>query len=315
MAKLFSRITWLDEVLAGVLRYNIKDNAGAPITTNVQIDLATGITVAGTPIDATRLNRMEAGIDVIDTRASGLALGYISENSFKLAWVSAASITIAAGSLDINGVLCTAAAPITLAGLTLGVNAIHYVYAYATGAAVTIEQNTTVPVWDGALNYYKKNGDASKRCIGFIVGNATGAIRRFQNSVSGRVSEVIYTDGDPTGRVPVSAGTATAAWTAFTLAPLVPVHATHSSVILKMVGVTLGDDGIVAISPIDLGAAALSNMAPNYIRQRASAASAHAFTGASWNAIDVPSTQYYRLQIMAGTPMAYVELVGARFSR
>ena len=41
----------VDEVLAGSPRYNIKDNGGTTLYSNVQIDLATQVTTAGTPLN------------------------------------------------------------------------------------------------------------------------------------------------------------------------------------------------------------------------------------------------------------------------
>jgi hypothetical protein len=54
--------TWIDEVLADAERFDIKDNGGTEIHGNVQIALKTGVTQAGTAVDATRLNNIEAGI-------------------------------------------------------------------------------------------------------------------------------------------------------------------------------------------------------------------------------------------------------------
>lgn len=43
--------TVVDEVLAGSPRYNIKNNSGTTLYSNVQIDLATTVTTAGTPLN------------------------------------------------------------------------------------------------------------------------------------------------------------------------------------------------------------------------------------------------------------------------
>jgi hypothetical protein len=59
----YTKTVWSDELLAGDERYNIKTDAGADIETNVQIELATGVTSAGTAVNATRLNNIEAGIE------------------------------------------------------------------------------------------------------------------------------------------------------------------------------------------------------------------------------------------------------------
>jgi hypothetical protein len=58
----YTPTTWVDEVLAGDERYDIKDNGGTEIHGNVQIVLKTSVSQAGTAVNATRLNNIEAGI-------------------------------------------------------------------------------------------------------------------------------------------------------------------------------------------------------------------------------------------------------------
>ena len=58
----YTPVTWVDEVLAGAERFDIKDNGGTPIHENTQIVLATTVTVAGTSIDAANMNHIEQGI-------------------------------------------------------------------------------------------------------------------------------------------------------------------------------------------------------------------------------------------------------------
>ncbi len=48
-----------NEILAGPERYNILDNVGASLYSNVQIALATGVTQAGTPLTAALLNLLQ----------------------------------------------------------------------------------------------------------------------------------------------------------------------------------------------------------------------------------------------------------------
>lgn len=241
--------------------------------------------------------------------------GYIQENACQLLYVGAAAYSVLPGTAYVNGELLSWSSNIARAGLALAANTLYYTYLYNNAGTPAMEESTTVPVWSNTNNYYQKTGDASRRCIGWIETNAAAAIRRFVNVVQGRVSEIIYVDGDTTGRVPVNAGTATAAWTSFSLTPLVPTHATHVSLLLKMIGTTLGDDGVVGVSPIDLGAAPAANMSPHYIRGRASAANANVFAGATWMAISTAQTYYYRLLIVTGTPAATIEIHGAKIIR
>jgi hypothetical protein len=66
MPKLYTPNTWVDEVLSGAERYDIETNGGTPIETNVQINLATSVAVAGSPVNAARMNNIENGIDDLD---------------------------------------------------------------------------------------------------------------------------------------------------------------------------------------------------------------------------------------------------------
>lgn len=65
----YTKTTWVDETLAGAERFDVEDNVGTPIHQNVQIKLATGVTVAGTPIDAAKLNKIEQALE--DAHADG----------------------------------------------------------------------------------------------------------------------------------------------------------------------------------------------------------------------------------------------------
>lgn len=58
----YTKTTWVDEILDGAERFDIKDNLGTDIETNVQIVLKTSVTTPGTPIDAENLNKIEQGI-------------------------------------------------------------------------------------------------------------------------------------------------------------------------------------------------------------------------------------------------------------
>jgi len=67
MAKIYTKKTWVDEVLAGEARYNILDDTGGDIHSNVQVNLATAVAIAGTAVDAETMNNIENGIDALDT--------------------------------------------------------------------------------------------------------------------------------------------------------------------------------------------------------------------------------------------------------
>lgn len=55
--------TVVDEVLAGQPRYNIKDNGGTTLYSNVQIDLATNVTTAGTPLNKALFDSIQTDLN------------------------------------------------------------------------------------------------------------------------------------------------------------------------------------------------------------------------------------------------------------
>jgi hypothetical protein len=88
MPKLYTKNTWVDETLAGAELYNIADNGGTPINSNVQINLATSVAVAGTEVNASRMNNIENGIDGLDSKLAHIADGTASTEVTALkAWL------------------------------------------------------------------------------------------------------------------------------------------------------------------------------------------------------------------------------------
>lgn len=67
MTKIYTKSTWVDEILSGAERYDIKTDFGTPVESNVQINLATVVATAGTAVDAEKMNNIENGIDGLDT--------------------------------------------------------------------------------------------------------------------------------------------------------------------------------------------------------------------------------------------------------
>ena len=68
MTKLYTPDTWVDEVLSGAERYNIKTGAGVAIYNAARVELSTAVAVAGTDLTAAKMNNIEDGLDAVDTR-------------------------------------------------------------------------------------------------------------------------------------------------------------------------------------------------------------------------------------------------------
>lgn len=56
---------WTDEILSGAERYDILENGGGAFKANMQINLATGVTVTGSPVNASRMNNLEVGVQAL----------------------------------------------------------------------------------------------------------------------------------------------------------------------------------------------------------------------------------------------------------
>jgi len=61
----YTKTTWVDETLASAELYNISaaGSSGSAIHSNVKIELSTPVSVAGTSVDATKMNNIESGLD------------------------------------------------------------------------------------------------------------------------------------------------------------------------------------------------------------------------------------------------------------
>ena len=75
----YSPNNWVDRVISGALRYDIKDNSGSPLYTQIQILLHNTVSVAGSLLTAAWMNHLEGGLQTADANASS-ALTSISNN-------------------------------------------------------------------------------------------------------------------------------------------------------------------------------------------------------------------------------------------
>lgn len=77
----FTRFTWIDEVLAGDARYDILENGGGAFKANMQINLVTGVTQAGTGLTAARMQNIEGEVQALsDALLYKLAVSVVSND-------------------------------------------------------------------------------------------------------------------------------------------------------------------------------------------------------------------------------------------
>lgn len=241
--------------------------------------------------------------------------GAIAQNGAQMTYMTGTSYRVEAGSAIVNNQMLVWSSPITRTGVTMVSGTIQYCYLYSNNGTPAMEESTTVPVWDSTFQYYKKTGDVSRRCIGWLHGNSSSQIRMFLNKVYGRISEIVYLDlADLIASPAVNGGTSTSSWASFSLNGT-PNHATDYWCAAKIVLPNDGDEGILGISPIDLGTGIASANAPYTVRGNAGKATARMFFGRVWLNILTPNTNYYRLTQQAGSPTASIEVQGARIIR
>lgn len=66
MAKIFTKTVVVDEVLTEDARYNILEDGGGAFKADMQINLTTPVSVAGTDVNAALLNPLETAVDTLD---------------------------------------------------------------------------------------------------------------------------------------------------------------------------------------------------------------------------------------------------------
>lgn len=107
MGKLYTKNTWMDEVLTGDERYDIAEDDGTPYKSDMRIDLATTVAVAGTAANAAKMNNIENGIDAIDDRLVSAVDDIAALNAKNIETLSAAKTLTDASepvqALDPNG--------------------------------------------------------------------------------------------------------------------------------------------------------------------------------------------------------------------
>lgn len=73
MTKVYTKNTWVDEVLATAAKYQVKDDSEDVVYVAADITLSTEVVTAGSPLSAARMNNIEGGIDALDTLIDALS--------------------------------------------------------------------------------------------------------------------------------------------------------------------------------------------------------------------------------------------------
>lgn len=100
MPKNYTKATWQDEELADEALYNITESDDSPFKSDVKIKLNTGVIQAGTPVVAERMNNIENGIDLLDTKladAQDLLTTGGTSTAYTITTIGAAELTTGEG--------------------------------------------------------------------------------------------------------------------------------------------------------------------------------------------------------------------------
>lgn len=98
MAKIYTKNTWVDEILAAAERYNLVNADDAILFADVGLALIPGVVQAGSPVTAARMNNIEDGIDGLDTLVDGI-LGDMPEGGIH---APNADVGIVSGAITID---------------------------------------------------------------------------------------------------------------------------------------------------------------------------------------------------------------------
>lgn len=233
-----------------------------------------------------------------------------------MTWTSATGYDVLPGRKIIDGLVLQWSSTRNIVGLSLSVSTLYYVYVYNNLGSASFEEVTTAPTWNSTYRYWQKTGDATRRLVGTLRTNSSGDVVRFFTTINSNTMEYIYLGGDAMYATPflvVSAGTQAASWDSIDLSGLIPSVATHWYCAAKIAYTNANDDGVVGMSPVDLGTVTGSG-APYTIRNANPRAGSRTFFGRVWMHVVTSQTGYYRIANQAGTVATYIECHGYKLN-
>lgn len=189
--------------------------------------------------------------------------GYI--DGLQMQWVSATAVTVSSGAAYIPSLGRVLRAPnaIALTGLALAASTLYYMYLYDNAGVPTIECVTTAPAAPYNGTARAKTGDASRRYLGAIATDSSGAILAFKKT--GNLNQYLATTYNGACLV-LGAGTATTP-TSVSCAGVIPVTS-HSAVL----GLYNNDASVgVVLGTSDMGYTLSASAAPIFINANSSA--------------------------------------------
>lgn len=218
---------------------------------------------------------------------------------------------------------------------TFSAEGLHYVYLYNNAGTVDIDKSATVPAWNSARGFWIKTGDATRRCIGWVLvwQEGTGSTYRivpFTATHSNRNIRIAYS-GEDSGADEFDAGdnqvlldsgrTTSTGPTAFDLFAIAGDIATQELVPEAMITSWIcaakltadtgtSDDGILAIVPHVVSGSPtwIGNQGTFSVRTQPGSAGPTFF--GRWDVPYAGSDPYAYLQVNGGTVTFVLECWG-----
>jgi hypothetical protein len=183
-------------------------------------------------------------------------LGSDAISGLKMVWVSTTALTVNPGEAAIqsSGIVAAASA-IAKTGLSLTASTWYHVYLYNNAGTPDVEIVTTAPAaaYNGTAR--SKTGDTSRRYIGSVRADTTGALTNFyHNPVTGRIAYLVDLNSTNLVLHLVNAGASTTT-TSVDCSSVAPVTARFVVAFAENNGAT----GVVFIGNADLGTPANTN--------------------------------------------------------
>jgi hypothetical protein len=143
-------------------------------------DLAAAAALDGTELSET----VQGGANVKFPLGAVTPPGYV--DGLKMQWVSATALTITSGAAYIPslGRVLRVSASIAKAGLVLTASTWYHVYLWLNGASADVEIVTTAPAAPYVGTARTKNSDTSRRYLGSVKTDTTGALIMFDHTPS-----------------------------------------------------------------------------------------------------------------------------------
>jgi len=157
-----------------------------------------------------------------------------------MSWNSGTSLTVSTGAAHIEstGRMLAVTTAITKSSLSLSNNTTYHLYLYSSSGAPDVEVVTTAPAAAYSGKARSKTGDTTRRYLGSVRTNGSGAVREFVHDGD----SIRYQEAVTATPYRVLNGGTTTSWTAIALTAVVPPTSKAVIAGIQVFGGTVGTD-------------------------------------------------------------------------